>query len=167
MASLKSCVIGLAVIIGIALQPFRAMAADENQIADGMKVSVEYTISLADDTRIVTHVGEYVHGERQIVLGLEKALTGMKPGESKRVPLTPDQAFGSYDDKKKRTVDRVDLPHNAEAGSILETEYGQLVTVLQLSESSAVLDYNHPLAGKNLIFDVKILKVEGNRGSML
>jgi len=84
----------------------------------------------------------------------------MKPGEHKRVDLQAEEALGPYDQKKRITVGREELPADVKTGSIYQTPDGQLFTVTALSDTSAVVDLNHPLAGKPLVVDVQILKVE-------
>lgn len=145
-----------------------ALAADADKdlrIADGAKVSLEFTLTGPDKTVVSTNIGQepmsYIHGKGEIFPALEKALAGMKAGEKKRVELLADQAYGAYDPGKKVTVERSKIPAEAKVGSMLSSrDGGPPVKVLELSEKSAVLDLNHPLAGKNVTFDVKIVRVE-------
>ena len=133
-------------------------------VADGMKVTIEYTLMLSDDKVVDSTAGQepisYVHGQREIVPGLEKALTGMKPGETKHIAVPAQEAYGPYDHKKRITVPKDKVPAGAKAGTRLRSKDGQEATVLEVKGDSVVVDTNHPLAGKNLVFDVKILKVE-------
>jgi FKBP-type peptidyl-prolyl cis-trans isomerase 2 len=91
---------------------------------------------------------------------LEKALTGMKKGDEKRVDLSSDDAFGPYDETKKGVISAESLPPDTKPGTILTTEEGVPFVVTELSGPVASVDFNHPLAGKHLIIDVKILNVE-------
>lgn len=133
-------------------------------VADDMKVTLEYTLMLSDNQVVDSTAGQepitYVHGQREIVPGLEKALTGMKPGETKRIAVPALEAYGPYDPKKRITVPKDKIPAGAKAGTRLRSKEGQETTVLEVKGDSVVVDTNHPLAGKNLVFDVKILKVE-------
>lgn len=135
-----------------------------SKIADGMKVTMEYTLTLPDKTVADTTEGKppfsYVQGNGEIIPGLEKALAGMKAGDKKRVPVTAEQAYGTYDEKKKVTVAKDKLPPEVKVGTMLQDQTGRPAKVLEVSDKSAVIDLNHPLAGKNLTFDVTILKVE-------
>src|SRR5262245_4159004 len=83
--------------------------ADDQVVADGKKVSFEYTLK-ADKAVVDTNVGKdpvsYVHGENQIIPGLEKAFTGMKVGESKHVDIAAKDAYGAYDEKAKVTIEK-------------------------------------------------------------
>jgi FKBP-type peptidyl-prolyl cis-trans isomerase 2 len=92
---------------------------------------------------------------------VDKALKGMKSGDEKRIDLQPEEAFGRYDANKKIRVKRDLLPSEAQTGTILKSSNGMLFTVAELADQSAVLDFNHPLAGKQIVLDVKILNVEG------
>ena len=133
-------------------------------IADGMKVTLEYTLMLSDNQVVDSTAGQepitYVHGQHEIVPGLEKALTGMKPGETKHIAVPALEAYGPYDPKKRITVPKDKVPAGAKAGTRLRSKDGQEATVFEVKGDSVVVDTNHPLAGKNLVFDVKILKVE-------
>lgn len=84
----------------------------------------------------------------------------MKPGEHKRVDLPVEDVFGPYDDNKKITLSREELPPDVETGTVYETPDGQPFTIIALSDTAGVVDLNHPLAGKPFIVDVQILKVE-------
>lgn len=139
-------------------------AQSDLQVADGLKVTLEYTLTLPDKTVADSNVGQvpftYTQGAHQIVPGLEKALTGMKAGQSKRVEVPPEQAYGAYDKNARATVDKAQVPPNLKPGTMLRGSDGRSVTVLEVQEKTVVLDLNHPLAGKNLTFDVKVVNVE-------
>ena len=91
---------------------------------------------------------------------LERALTGMKKGQSKHVEVEAVDGYSAYDMKKRVSVEKAKLPDGLKVGDLLQSPDGQLVTVLKIEEAQALLDLNHPLAGKNLTFDVKVLNVE-------
>jgi FKBP-type peptidyl-prolyl cis-trans isomerase 2 len=133
-------------------------------IADGMLVTLEYTLTLPDKSVADTNVGKepfsYTQGSHLIVPGLEKALAGMRPGEKKRVVVPADEAYGAYDASKRLTVPKAKVPADAKVGSVLQDKAGRILRVVEATPDSVILDANHPLAGKELTFDVKILKVE-------
>ena len=144
-----------------AIQPIVARSADD-RVSDGKKVIIEFSITLHESNeKIPDNVAEFVQGQQQLIPALEQALVGLKPGETKRVELTADQAFGPYDANKKTTIARDELPPQTKSGTVLQNREGTPFTVVEISDTSAVVDYNHPLAGKRLVFDVKILKVQG------
>jgi FKBP-type peptidyl-prolyl cis-trans isomerase 2 len=134
------------------------------RIVDGTKVTMEFTVTLPDRTVVTTTDGReplaYIHGRGQIVPGLEKALTGLKVGDKKHVELPPEQAYGAYDETMRLTVQKNRIPGDAKVGSVLQDKTGQPIRVIELTENSAVLDRNHPLAGKTVTFDVRIIKLE-------
>lgn len=133
-------------------------------IGEGMTVTLEYTLTLPDKTVADTNVGKapfsYLHGAGQIVPGLERALEGMKKGQSKHIEVAAVDGYGAYDMKKRVSVEAAKLPNGLKVGDVLQSPEGQLVTVLKIEDAQALLDLNHPLAGKNLTFDVKVLNVE-------
>ena len=141
-----------------------ASAEKALQIADGLQVTLEYTLTLADKTVADSTAGQapfsYVHGGHQIIPGLEKALTGLKAGDKKRVTIPAADAYGLYDKAKIVTVPKKNVPPEAKAGMRLRSQDGREAKVLEIKGDSVVIDTNHPLAGQDLTFDVNILKVE-------
>ncbi len=134
------------------------------QIADGMQVTLEYTLTLPDKTVVDSTKGQppfsYTQGKQQIIPGLEKALAGLKAGDKKRITVPAAEAYGLYDEKNKVEVPKKNVPPEAKVGSMLRSASGQPAKVLEVKGDSVVIDTNHPLAGKDLTFDVNILKVE-------
>ena len=164
MRGLGMTPIATTVLLGLAWLALPVQAEKTLQIADGMKVTLEYTLTLPDQTVADSTAGKepfsYIHGEHEIIPGLEKGLTGLKAGDKKRIVLAAADAYGSYDEKKKVSVPKANVPPETKVGSFLRSEEGLEARVIQVSGDSVVLDMNHPLAGKNLVFDVNILKVE-------
>ena len=137
------------------------MGSGSNQIVEGSKVTLQYVATALGSTMTdYGNVSEFVQGRHEIFPALEREVVGMKPGEEKKVELTPGESFGAHDDKKKLTIPRTLLPFGAKAGDVLRNDAGQLATVAEVREGMAVLDYNHPLAGRPLVVQIKILKVE-------
>jgi len=158
----------LVVAVGFGFGGFEsAVLAEKTQaIENGMEVTMEYTLTtLPDNTVADSTEGQeplsYVHGTNQIIPGLEKALAGMKPGEKKQITVPADQAYGPYEEKNKVTVPKERVPENVKVGSVLRArEGGQAVRVVEVNDKTVVIDTNHPLAGKDLRFDVKIVDVQ-------
>ena len=138
-------------------------------IQDGKNVAFDYILKV-DDKIIDNSEGKepfkYVHGQKMIVPGLEKALKGMKVGEIKTVVINPEEGYGIINKKAFRDIPRSKLPPELEPkeGMILQMRDpsgGALpVRIAEVKEDVVVLDLNHPLAGKVLCFDVKILSVK-------
>jgi FKBP-type peptidyl-prolyl cis-trans isomerase 2 len=132
-------------------------------------VRVHYTVKLDKDTIVGSTKDEeplqFTLGKGQVLPGFEQAVVGMNSGESKTVLVTADQAFGPYLDEMVVVVDRGRLPEgiNPKEGDRiqLQSRSGETVTVavMDVSESTVTLDGNHPLAGKDLIFDIEFIQV--------
>jgi len=84
----------------------------------------------------------------------------MKPGEEKQVELNPKQGFGTHDEGKKISVPKTLLPPGVEEVDVVQNDLSHFATVAEVSDRMAVLDYNHPLAGKPLVVKLKIFKVK-------
>ena len=139
----------------------RAVQSEEAvgpQIVEGSKVTLLYVITVPGF--IDGDVSEFIQGQHEIFPALERVIVGMKPQEEKKVELSPDESFGTHDDRKKLNVPKTLLPLGAKEGDVLQNNSGDLATVENLTDTMAVLDYNHPLAGKPLVVRLKVLKVE-------
>ena len=156
----------LIVLVAVLTGTTAIAAVDDTarHISDGNKVTMAYTVSAPEKHLEVTTEGQaplsYILGSGQMNPVLEHALYGLQPGDRTQVILTPDQGFGPYDDTKKITVPKDNLPSEIQEGVILNAPTGQLVTVAAIRDDSVVLDLNHPFAGQNLVFDIHILDVE-------
>lgn len=138
-------------------------------VSNGQTVSIEYTLKLADGTIADTNVGgealSYVQGGDQILPGLERQLLGMEVGESKRVSLSAAEGYGEVDDALFQTVPASAVPEDArKAGTplVAKSSSGQPrpVRVHEVQGDEIVLDFNHPLAGEALAFEIRILAVD-------
>ena len=107
----------------------------------------------------------FTQGSHKIIPGLETALEGMKVGESKQVTVAPEQGYGPINPQAVQEVPIDKIPEEArKIGAQLQGKDGQgrMVhpRVTEVKEQVVVLDFNHPLAGKKLFFDVKILDIK-------
>jgi len=157
-------VVMAALVVGVVGSGGMAGAEKAVQIADGMKVTLEYTLTLPDKTVADSTVGQaplsYTQGKQEIIPGLEKALAGLKAGDKKRVTIPAAAAYGLYDEKRKVEVPKKNVPPEAKVGTRLRASNGAEAKVVELKGDVVVVDTNHPLAGKDLTFDVNIIKVE-------
>lgn len=143
------------------LLPTYAPAAENPQIIDGSKVTFLYMITVPGQGGVtIRDVSEFIQGKHQILPSLEKEMSGMKAGDEKRLELSAEQGFGTYDASKKKQVPRAELPAGAKEGDVLQDKQGKPAILAEVTDSSAVVDYNHPLAGQTLLVQFKILKVE-------
>jgi FKBP-type peptidyl-prolyl cis-trans isomerase SlyD len=149
---------------------FAAEKSKENNVVkDGTVVSLEYTLSGDDGKAIETNKGKdplkYTQGSHQIVPGLEKGLAGMKVGEERRVKVKPEEGYGPVDPKGFQEFPKEKIPSEGlKVGAVLMAKgpQGQQVPVRvhEIKDKTVVLDLNHPMAGKTLVFDVKVLDVQ-------
>lgn len=151
------------------LGPMPAWAAGEPVVADGVQVSLEYTLTLTDRTRVESNVGQqpivFTQGSGHLVPGLEKALVGMKAGQSKHIEVPAELAYGVYNADAQIKVPRNRVPPTVKVGDVLTRPSDRKpLKVLQITADTVIMDANHPLAGKDLVFDIKILKVERAAG---
>jgi len=135
----------------------------------GDTVRVHFTGRLEDGTVFDTSAErgpyEFTIGESRIVPGFAQAVIGMKPGESKTVEIPAKKAYGLHRKEMIAVIERSKLAAhlNPEIGQRLRIDQadGQEIpaTVIKVSASSVTLDANHPLAGKNLTFDIELLEI--------
>lgn len=138
-------------------------------IENGDSVSIEYTLKLDDGTTVDTNVGEdpltYTQGSSEILPMLESALLGLAVGDSKEVKLTAEQGYGPVDPAGFQEVEISMVPEDARTvGTMLVASapdgQQQPIKVHEVKEETVVLDFNHPLAGQALNFDVKVLSIQ-------
>ncbi|AKJ03617.1 FKBP-type peptidyl-prolyl cis-trans isomerase SlyD [Archangium gephyra] len=139
------------------------------QITKDSVVSIDYRLHLGDGKIIdESEAGDplvYLHGYEEIVPGLEKALEGKKAGESLKVVVEPKDGYGEYDPDGVEEVPREDFPPDMEleAGGIVSAtdEDGDDVEFLvkELRPKTVVIDFNDPMAGKTLHFEVTVREV--------
>ena len=138
-------------------------------IGDGRTVAFDYTLTVDGEVVESTKGREpltYVHGKGALIPGLEKELVGMKEGDEKTVMIAPEDAYGVVNPKAFQEVPKDRLPTAAplEAGAQLQAKSpdGQItiVTVSEIKGDTVILNFNHPLAGKTLQFQVKIISIQ-------
>ncbi|MBX3057058.1 MAG: peptidylprolyl isomerase [Anaerolineae bacterium] len=136
-------------------------------VTDGLVVSLDYTLRL-DDGEIIDASEqeplEFLQGYNQIIPGLERALTGMKVGDSKEVIVAATDAYGEEDEDAYQLVERSLFPPEMELEEgmqlrMRDAQSGEAVDVIiaEVNESNVLLDFNHPLAGEELHFQVKVV----------
>lgn len=159
---------GLASVFVLGTGFVHAQAADKT-VADGMKVKFDYTLTVGTE-QVETTKGkeplEYVHGTNMLIPGLEKQLTGMKAGDTKVVTVRSEDAYGPVRPEALREIEKTKLPPEItpEVGMVLEMQDPEgnayPAIVKEVKDKTFILDFNHPLAGKELKFDVKVVGVE-------
>ena len=99
-------------------------------------------------------------GSGQVIEGFDTAVSGLAVGESVRVRLEPGQAYGERDPAAVMTVRREGAPEEIAVGDRLQLDNGAVATVARISETEIDLDFNHPLAGTALTFEIELLAIE-------
>ncbi len=136
---------------------------------NGDAVKVHYTGKFEDGTVFDSTDGrepaQFTLGSGQLIQGFEKALIGMNVGESKTADVSQDEAYGPRNEQMKQVVDRSQLPPDLDPQVGLQLQVnnpdGQpvIVTIDDVSDSDVTLDANHPLAGKDLSFDIELVEI--------
>ena len=136
----------------------------------GDRVKIHYTAKLEDENAFSStwddEPFEFVIGEMEVLSGLQNAVTGMSTGETKTIMLKPEEAFGDVRTELIFEVDRNQFPEdrtlkNGETISINIQEGHTIdVTIADQIDNKVVLDANHPLAGKSIIFDFEVIDVQ-------
>lgn len=136
---------------------------------NGDKVKVHYTGKFEDgkvfDSSIEREPLEFTIGKGQVIQGFEEAVEGMNPGESKSAEISAEKAYGPHRKEMVTAVKRNRFPADIDpkVGQRLQLRQADgktiRVTVTNVSESEVTLDANHPLAGKNLTFDIKLVEI--------
>lgn len=137
-----------------------------SQVKNGDTVKVHYTGTLADgtvfDSSLEREPLEFTLGEGQLIPGFEKTVLGMSAGESRTVIIPAEEAYGPYREEMVLEVPRTQLPADMEPQVGMQLQIGEeqgegmVVQITQVSDSNITLDANHPLAGKDLTFNIQL-----------
>ena len=135
----------------------------------GDTVKVHYTGKLEDGTVFDSSAErdplEFSLGEGRVIAGFEEAVVGMSPGDSKSASISADRAYGPYRQEMVMVVDRQQIPADlsVNVGQQLQIRQksGEAIPVIvtDVSESKVTLDANHPLAGRDLTFDIRLVEI--------
>ncbi|MFP4573998.1 MAG: peptidylprolyl isomerase [Desulfobacterales bacterium] len=139
------------------------------QAQQGDKVKIHYKGKLDDGSVFDSSEGrdplEFKIGDGNIIPGVEEAVLGMEPEETKEATIPPERAYGEYRDEMIIEVDRSQFPEHIdpEPGQQLELKQSEgqnvVVTVTDVGEEKVTLDANHPLAGKDLTFEITLQEI--------
>lgn len=139
------------------------------QAKQGDTVSVHYTGKLDDGTVFDSSEGgsplEFAIGSGNVIPGFEQAVLGMSPGEAKTTTIPSDEAYGPYYEERVLVVERqqipADLPVDIGAQLQIQQQGGMVIPVVvtDITESEVTLDANHPLAGEDLTFEIRLVGI--------
>ncbi len=139
------------------------------KIADGKTVIIDYTLSVKNGDIIETTQDEepvtYIQGSGEVIDGLEQAVVGFEKGTKKDLILPANQAFGQRDPEALIEIPKTDLPPDSLVPETIihaNGPKGQTINgkVLEVKESTVIVDFNHPLAGQELYCAVHIIDVQ-------
>jgi peptidylprolyl isomerase len=135
----------------------------------GDKVKVHYTGKLEDgkifDDSLKREPLEFKIGEKQLLEDFEQAVIGMKAGEWKTIKIPADRAYGQPRQEMFMALDRSQMPKGLDLSVGQQLQISQddnvplIATVNNISETKVILDANHPLAGKDLVFDITLQEI--------
>ena len=135
-------------------------------VAQDKVVDLDYKLTVDGEVIDQSEEGEpltYLHGHSNIIPGLEKALEGKAVGDSLQVTVQPEEGYGPRDEEAIEDLSRADFDDDIEVGATYyaQAEDGSVIpfTVLSVSGETVRVDFNPPLAGQTLNFDVKVLGV--------
>ena len=147
------------------------MTENQLEIVPGSEITLHFSLSTPDGLEAVSTFEEdpaiLTMGDGSLTEGLELALYGLKVGDKQTLLLEAEQAFGIRDDGKIQQMQRSDFPDEMEleAGLVVgfEAPSGTEVAgiILEADDLDVKVDFNHPLAGKDVVFKVEILEIEG------
>jgi peptidylprolyl isomerase len=160
--------IGLAVLLGQGYLLVQALPTlvktNDEAVQDGAKVTVQVHITSQDNpTTTYSDTEEFIQGQHIIPPQLERRIAGMHPGESKTFSLSAEEGFGPYDETKIQIVPTEILPLEAQEGDfidIINDDAARTARIVSILPEKAVLDLNHPLAGKPLTVTLQIVTIE-------
>lgn len=139
------------------------------QADNGSKVNVHYTGTLDDGTVFDTSQDreplQFTLGQGQVIAGFENAVVGMSEGETKSITIPMEEAYGPRNEDLVLTVGRDQLPQDMEpeVGMVLQANINDQIAhleVVEVQEDSVVLDGNHPMAGKQLNFELTLVSTD-------
>jgi FKBP-type peptidyl-prolyl cis-trans isomerase SlpA len=151
------------------------MTETAKEITPGSEVTLHFSLSTPEGLNAVSTFDEepaqIVMGDGSLTEGLELALYGLKKGDKQTLLLESDQAYGPRDEGKVQTMPRSDFPEEIklEPGLVIgfQAPGGAEVAgiIKELSDSEVEVDFNHPLAGHDIVFSVEILEINGPSGN--
>ena len=138
----------------------------KDTVQDGLVVSMDYKLTVDGEVLDSSDgVGplQFLAGYDNIVPGLEREMIGMKIGDSKDVVVAPEDGYGEFDDEAFMEVPRSEFPSDLQIEEGVELNVtdeegqNQYARVESLTDETVRLDFNHPLAGAELHFSVKVI----------
>ena len=141
-----------------------------NQVKENNTVKVNYTGKLSDGQVFDSSEGkeplEFTMGKGQIIPGFEKGLMNMKLNEKKTITIPKEGAYGDINESLKQEVNKTELPKDMtpKVGMELVSQSTEgkerNLVVIEVKDDTIVIDGNHPLAGREIIFDLEVVDIK-------
>ncbi len=139
------------------------------QVQQGDTVNVHYHGTLSDGTTFDSSAGreplKFTAGTGQVIKGFDDAIMGMTPGDKKTVQIPVDQAYGHRNDDMMMEYPISDFPADMQPQVGMELQMGDNagnvfpVVIVEVQDETVLLDANHPLAGKDLVFELELVSI--------
>jgi FKBP-type peptidyl-prolyl cis-trans isomerase 2 len=164
---MRRCILAITILCVLMLSAI-IVRGEDNKVSDGNTVKFNYVLWVNEeitDSTIGKDPLEYTHGQNMIVPGLEKEMEGMKAGDVKIINVAAKDGYGEADKDAIFEFPKSQFGGNLDpqVGMILQmrNEFGQAspAKVVEVKENTIILDFNHPLAGKDLKFEIEIVDV--------
>jgi FKBP-type peptidyl-prolyl cis-trans isomerase 2 len=136
----------------------------EEEVKKGDKIKVIYTGYLEDGSVFDSNEGRdtlsFEAGAGQVIKGFDDAVIGMKVGENKSITIKPEEAYGERHEEMVIKIPKTQFQgEEIKEGMMVSSNNGMQATVIAVNENDVTLDFNFPLAGKTLKFDIKIAAI--------
>lgn len=141
---------------------------EDTRVAQGSKVDLHFSVALEngieiDNTRVRAEPVSLVIGDGNLLPGFENALIGLRAGDRRTVHLPPEDAFGPWNPENVQKFDTVKFAERPQIDQMIEFEDKAKTTlagvVKSVNDDIVEVDFNHPLAGRNVVFEVEIMRV--------
>ena len=141
------------------------------QIQTGTSVTLHFSLALENghivDSNFEGNPATFSVGDGNLLPGFESSLLGLEVGDEREFIISPENAFGQHNTQNVQSVDRGNFDESdLEIGSILSFQNGDGElpgVIIALEENLVMVDFNHPLSGKNIVFQVKIVEINPER----
>jgi FKBP-type peptidyl-prolyl cis-trans isomerase SlpA len=141
------------------------------QIQTGTSVTLHFSLALENghivDSNFEGNPATFSVGDGNLLPGFESSLLGLEVGDEREFIIPPENAFGQHNTQNVQSVDRGNFDESdLEIGSILSFQNGDGElpgVIIALEENLVMVDFNHPLSGKNIVFQVKIVEINPER----
>ena len=161
-------------VVGLIALAVSTACSTQPKITQGSVVKIEYKGTLSDGTVFDTTEGKqplsFLVGANQVIPAFETNVISMKAGQTKKFTIKAKEAYGDPDPSKIVTLPKdqrftgIDLKEGATIFANNKAPDGRVIQtpmkVVKVTDAEVTMDYNHPLAGKDLTFEVKVVEVQ-------